>query len=49
MKTLKIENWEKIVPFRQYLDPLDKALSEVRNILLTMEEKKHLHIKYIIE
>jgi hypothetical protein len=31
------------------LDPLDKALSDVRNILLTMEEKKHLHIKYIIE
>jgi hypothetical protein len=49
LKTLKIENWEKIVPFKQYLDPLDKALTIVRNRLLKMEKEGVLYIKYIVE
>jgi hypothetical protein len=49
LKTLKIENWDKIVPFKQYLDPLDKALTTVRNRLLKMEKEGILYVKYIIE
>ena len=34
MNTLKIENWESIVPFAFYLHPLQKAITTMRGTLL---------------
>lgn len=49
MNTLKTENWEQIIPFKFYLDPLLKKINDVRKTLLTMHKLGHLRIKYIIE
>ena len=49
IKTLKIENWKEIVPFRTYLHPLLDSLTSVREELLEMNKRGHLLIKYIVE
>jgi hypothetical protein len=48
MTTLKIKDWKNIVPFRFYLDPLEKAYITMRQELLEMEHRGHLLIKYHI-
>lgn len=49
VKTLKIEDWKEIIPFRYYLTPLEQALNKVRKELIRMHEVGHLQIKYIVE
>ena len=49
MKTLKIEDWKNIVPFRAYLIPLLENLTSTREELLQMNKRGHLLIKYIVE
>lgn len=49
VKTLKIKDWEIIVPFKYYLSPLFAALNKVRKELLRMHEVGHLLVKYIVE
>ena len=49
MKTFKIKDWKKSIPFRYYLFPLEDALNKVRKELLRMDEVGHLLIKYIVE
>jgi hypothetical protein len=49
IKTLKIEDWQKIKPFWYFLTPLLKSINVVRESLATMRKLGHLRIKYIIE
>ena len=49
MNTLKIDKWEKIIPFAFYLHPLKKLINDARKTLLEMEKLGNLRIKYIIE
>ena len=41
MKTFKIKDWKKSIPFRYYLFPLEDALNKVRKELLRMDEVGH--------
>lgn len=45
----KIENWEKITPFRYYITPLMSSVTKVRTDLLKMHTDGVLLIKYIVE
>ena len=49
IKTLKIEDWQKIKPFWYFLTPLLKSINVVRATLHQMHKDGHLRIKYIIE
>lgn len=46
---LKIEGWRESPPLSFYLNPLSMAVTDMRNCLLDMHKKGHLHAKYIIE
>lgn len=49
LKVKKIDNWEKVPPFKFYLSPLDAAITKVRKNLMKMEKDGVLFIKYKIE
>jgi len=49
LTTLKTEDWQHIVPFAYYLNPLQARITEVRKTLLGMEKLGVLRIKYIVE
>jgi hypothetical protein len=46
---LKTENWQNIPPLAFYLTPLNNALTDVRQLLLKMNEDGILRCKYIVE
>ena len=48
-KTLKLENWENIVPFEYYLTPLKMSVKKVRDCMSKMESDGPLLCRYIIE
>lgn len=49
LTVLKTEDWRKIPPIAYYLEPLQDALTDVRECLLEMNKKGALRCKYIIE
>jgi hypothetical protein len=49
LQILKINGWKESPPLSFYLFPLQHALTDMRNCLLDMQKKGHLHCKYIVE
>lgn len=49
LETLKIHNWENIIPFAYYLNPLKATTNDVRKELMDMHDRGELLIKYEIE
>ena len=49
MLTLKIPDWKDIVPFAFYLNPVEKSIKELRELVQSMKDKGPLHIKYVLE
>ena len=48
LDTLKVDNWRSIPPFRFYFKPLEDALKETVEVLLGMEKRGPLQIRYEI-
>lgn len=49
LTVLKTPDWQNCPPLAFYFNPLQEALTDVRNLLLKMNEDGILRCKYIIE
>jgi len=49
LSILKTPGWAESPPLIFYISPLQHALTDMRNCLLDIEKRGHLHCKYIVE